>query len=445
MRKDILVIGGNNFLSDVKTMLSPLGMEAEPAKNYSEIRAKLKNKNINVIIFDDSWCRRDNDLRDKALKILQKTKKDFIVVSSKRKTESVSSARKSGAADYIIKPYNWREFTARFNAVINKKTRISCIGGGSGLFTLLMGLKNLPDVLLTSIVSTSDDGGSSGRLKASFGMLPPGDIRRSLVALSNAPQIMNRLVQYRFRKGGGIKGHSFGNLLLTALTEIKGSVSEAVRQIGDILNIRGIVLPVAVTKTTLCALFEDGTVIKGESRIDLGKGRDVKLRIKKCWHEPEPKCDINAYASILNSDIVTIGPGDLFTSVVTNLLIKDIRKAILKTAAKKVYICNLMTKPGETTGYNAIAHVKEIIKYLGHDCLDYVIISDTKLSGKAVRKYSKKQQFPVKRGDIREIAKITKAKIIVADVGCKTELIHHNSAKIKKEIRKIIGHSEKWR
>jgi len=288
-------------------------------------------------------------------------------------------------------------------------------------------------------VSTTDDGGSSGRLRDSFGVLPPGDIRRSLVALSNAPDIMNKFIQYRFKKGGSFKGHSFGNLFLTVLNEIEGTMSDAVKGAGDILNINGIVYPVSSTDSTLCALFEGGKTIKGESKIDLCLGRSPGLRLKKCWHEPEPKCDVNAYASIINSDIVTIGPGDLYTSVITNLLISDIRKAIVQTSAKKVYICNLMTKPGETSGYDAFDHIKEIIRYLKTDCLDYCLLADTtRFSRTALHTYAKKGQYPVEAGSLQRLKKITKAKIVIADLAHEKELIRHDSDKLKYQIGKII-------
>jgi len=224
------------------------------------------------------------------------------------------------------------------------------------------------------------------------------------------------------------------------LTEIKGSLSEAVRTIGDILNIQGIVLPMTNTQTTLCARFEDGTVIKGESKIDLCEARDPSLSIQEIWHEPKTKSNIDALSSIINSDIVTIGPGDLFTSVITNLLVKDIREAVSRTKAKKIYICNLMTEPGETTKYTAFDHVKEVIKYMKGDHLDYIIISNTKLSERAIREYARKYQSPVGVGDIKRICSITKADVIIADVGHETELVRHDSIKIKNVVSNILKH-----
>lgn len=437
MYKKFLLIGSGNFVNEIKNTLQPLALEVAIANKYSEISPKLKN--INIALFDRDSYSPDPATVKNIFKLLTRSKIPFVAFSHKKNFSDVLEAQDAGASDYILKPYNLRELNLRLSAILNNKKRIACIGGGTGLFNLLMGIKNLPAILPVSIVSTTDDGGSSGRLRESFGMLPPGDIRRSLVALSNAPQIMNEIMTYRFRKANCFKGHNFGNLLLTVLNDITGSMSDAVKTLSDILNINGIVLPVSSTESTLCALFEGGRTIKGESNIDLGRGRPASLHIKDCWHEPESKGDMSAYSAIINSDIVTIGPGDLFTSVITNLLIKDIREAITKTRAEKVYICNLMTKPGETTNYDAFDHIKDILKYLKEDCLDYIVISDNeRLSMDSMLRYSRKKQFPVKVGDVKSIRKITKAKIIIADVAHETELIRHDNDKMRNVMAGII-------
>jgi uncharacterized cofD-like protein len=436
--KTVLAAGGKDFPGELRNVLSPLGVDIIGENKPEGIKKRCKSGAVTAAIFDDDAYRKNQGLRLRVLKALQGSKKDFITVSSRKALSAAREARGFGASDFIHKPYNHREFISRFNAVTQRKMRLTCIGGGTGLFHILMGFKKLPNVLLTSVVSMSDDGGSSGRLRASFGILPPGDIRRSLVALSNAPETVNQLMLYRFRGGESLGGHNIGNLFLTALADIKGSLAEGVRAVSDILNIRGIVLPVTDTQTTLSARFEDNTVVKGESKIDQGIGRDPGLRVRKVWHTPETRCTIEAFSSILNADIVTIGPGDLYTSIATNLLVGNIRSALSETKAKKVYICNLMTKPGETAHYTAFDHVKEIIKYMGGDYLDYVIISNTRLSGKAVREYARKDQSPVVAGDIQKIQRITKAKIITADVGHETELVRHDSVKIRNEVKKIL-------
>ena len=435
MYKKFLLIGAMGFIDRIKPGLAGLALEIDIANMPQEIRPRLRRKKFDIILFDaDSYPH-----PSAALGLLRRSRTDFVIFSSKKTTEAVLSAKKAGASDYMITPYNLRELNLRLGAILNKKTRISCIGGGTGLFNLLMGLKELPDVLATSIVSMTDDGGSSGRLRESFGVLPPGDVRRSLVALSNAPQVMNEIMTYRFKKANCFIGHNFGNLLLTVLNDITGSMPGAIRTLSDILNIRGIVLPVSTTKSTLCALLEDGRIVRGESNIDLCRGRSHELRIKRCWHEPDSKADVDAFSSIINADTVVIGPGDLYTSVITNFLIKDIRGAVTAAKAEKVYVCNLMTKPGETSGFGAADHVREVLKYLKEDCLDYVIISDNnKLSMDAVLKYSKKGQAPVETGSRSNLRKLTGAKIMIADVSHETELIRHDSRKLAAVMSGII-------
>ncbi|MBL7071379.1 MAG: uridine diphosphate-N-acetylglucosamine-binding protein YvcK [Candidatus Omnitrophica bacterium] len=439
MGKAILVVGNRSFVSNVRTMASSMGIRIVDGKNAEIVKSVCKHKDISSVIFDDDTYRsKDRDLCLRTIKAIYESKKDFIIVSSRTSPSAVLEAKRLGASDYIARPYSYREFLAHLNTIVQKKTRISCIGGGTGLFHLLSGLKDLPNIFLTSIVSMTDEGGSSGRLRTSFGILPPGDIRRSLVALSNVPEIMNEVMQYRFCRGDGVAGHSFGNLFLAALTEIKGSFSEGVKTLSDILNIQGIVTPVTNMQATLCARFEGGAVVKGESKIDLCEGRDPGLHIRKIWHEPQAECNIDAFSAIVNSDLVTIGPGDLFTSLATNLLVKNLHKAICRTKAKKVYICNLMTKPGETAGYSTSDHVREIIKYMGGDYLDYIIISNTKCSGRAIRHYAKKYQHPVSFEKIDKIQSMTKAKVIMADVSHETELVRHDSVKIRDEVQKIL-------
>ena len=433
MYKKFLLIGSGNFVNEIKPSLSALALEIGIANTLPEVRPRLKKRDIDLVILDE-------DSVKNALPLLQRSKVDFIVLSGKRSTQAISRARAAGASDYILKPYNSRELNLKLSAALNHKIKVSCIGGGTGLFNLLMGIKNISGIVPESIVSMTDDGGSSGRLRESFGVLPPGDVRRSLVALSDAPEVMNELMAYRFDKGGCFIGHNLGNLLITALSKIKGSMSNAVSGLGEVLNIKGIVHPVSTTKSKLCALFEDGRIVRGESNIDLCRNRPSELRIKDCWHEPESKCDIGAYSSIVNSDFVVIGPGDLFTSIITNLLIKDIRRAVTETKAKKIYVCNLMTKPGETSNFDAIDHIKEILRYLKGDYLDYIVISDNnRLSMDSVLRYSRKGQFPVKVGNISAIRKATKAKIIVADVAHERELIRHDSDKLKDVVFEIIN------
>jgi uncharacterized cofD-like protein len=439
MNKKILMVGVEKNCHDILGISFGLGVEVETAFYVEELKMKLRDNAIRTIIFhDDDYHHKASRYRPHVLKVLKKSGKRIIFVSSKQSYESLMEASDFGANDFIIRPFNVREFTSRFNAVYREKIRISCIGGGTGLFTLLLSLKDLPGTQLTSIVGMTDDGGSSGRLRTSFGILPPGDIRRSLVAMSNAPELMNEVMQYRFQKGEGIAGHSFGNLFLTALSEIRGSMANAVKGLGDILNVQGIVVPVTATKTTLCAELQNGRVVQGESKIDIAEGRDPSLRIKRIWHEPEAKANADALAAILFSDFVILGPGDLYTSVITNLLVQHVAKAIGKTSAIKIYICNLMTEPGETDGYNALGHVSEIINYLDGDSLDYVLISNTKISQEMVQIYRKLHQAPVKVNRISDLEQVTRAEVVLADIGDAHELVRHDQDKLRDKIFQMI-------
>ena len=430
----IFLIGEPEMKKNLLRALSRLNVTIDSETEPSRIKTALSKGHFDMIFVDADQCGFEP--------FLKKHGKPFLVFSSQKNSSGLASkARRDGASDYLVKPYNERELILRLNAAWLKKSRITCIGGGTGLFSLLLGLKTLPNTLVTSIVSMSDDGGSSGKLSQAFGILPPGDVRRSLVALSNAPEVMNQIMQHRFDKGD-VRGHSFGNLFLTVLAEVKGSMAEAVRTLSDILNIQGIVLPASHAATKLVARFSDQTVIRGESRIDLGEGRDPELKPIKLWHEPSAVCAPEAFSAILNSDVVTIGPGDLFTSVIANLAIEDLRKAVVETQAKKIYVCNLMTKPGETAHFGPEEHVREVIKYLKKDCLDAVLISNTQLSCESIEEYARKHQRPVGTGNLARLRKITKAEIVVCDIGHETELVRHDSVKLKNEIQKLLT---KWK
>jgi uncharacterized cofD-like protein len=275
--------------------------------------------------------------------------------------------------------------------------KVVAIGGGTGTYTVLSGLKQR-DVELTAIVSMADDGGSSGVLRDEFGHLPPGDVRRCLVALSAEPAsgMLRRLFEYRFNRGHGLNGHSFGNLLLTALTEITGSPDGAIQEAAQILNVRGRVLPVTLTNAQLCARLEDGTIIRGETNIDLRRVRP-HLRILDVYLDPPARAYPAALEAIAEADIVVIGPGDLYTSVIPNLLVEGIPEAIARTRGKVIYVCNLMTKHGETDGYAACDFISEIERYLGtSEGVDAMLVSEDNLPADLLERYTREQSFPVK-------------------------------------------------
>lgn len=437
--KKVLIVGASGDTGNIGYVLGRLGIVSEILSDAGQLAKRAKAREVIAVILDrDSALLKDGARYEEMARAARASGKGFITVSSDTGRAAITGAKEAGSTDYILRPFNQREFVTRFGAAVNRNTKIACIGGGTGLFNVLMALKGVYGVLPISIVSMSDSGGSSGRLKVSFGILPPGDVRRSLIALSSAPEIMNDLMQYRFVKGDGLSGHSLGNLFLTALSDIEGSMSQAVRRLGDILSIQGIVIPVTETQNTLCARFEDGSVISGEDKIDLAEGRDWSLRIKELWHEPEVSCSPAAYAALIFSDIIVIGPGDLFTSVVTNLIIDGISEAVSKSGAKKAYICNLMTKPGETAGFGAADHLRAIVDSLGADALDYVIISNTGISEIASARYKEKGQIPIAIPDLRTLRSMTSADLIVADIGDERELVRHDKEKLKNVLRPII-------
>ncbi|MDP3919900.1 MAG: uridine diphosphate-N-acetylglucosamine-binding protein YvcK [Candidatus Omnitrophota bacterium] len=335
-------------------------------------------------------------------------------------------------------PFSLRTLVEKVQQVLELSSSVVCFGGGTGLFTLLSGLKTLSGLSLTAIVSMSDDGGSTGKLRALFGILPPGDVRRSLIALSSAPYLLNELLQHRFRGGGEFKDHNVGNLLLTALTEMRGSMTEAVKMLGAILSIQGRVIPVTESLNILKAELENGAIIEGEHRIDLFEGNDPKLRIERLWQDPPAKANSEALDAIRHARFIVLGPGDLYTSVISNLIVEGVAPEIRRSKAKKIYICNVMTKPGETTDYTVSDHIREVVKYLGKDCLDYVFCSSTQLSRDLLELYAQKGQAPVIERNLDEFRKITQAVVIPADLSMRAELARHDSLKLATELKKIF-------
>lgn len=261
--------------------------------------------------------------------------------------------------------------------------KIAVLGGGTGIFSVLTGLKKHP-VDLTAIVSMADNGGSSGILREEFGVLPPGDIRRALVALSESEELLCDLFAYRFKEGE-LEGHNFGNLFLTALSKMERSFQQGVKRAMTLLNVKGEVIPVSTEDAQLHAELEDGQVIKGETNIDVPK-HDGNLKIKRVFLKPECTINNRAKTALKKADAIVIGPGDLYTSVVPNLLVQGVPKAINNSSATKIYICNLMTKFGETNGFSASDFIDIIKKYLKGD-LDYVLINNKKPSRERIKKY----------------------------------------------------------
>ncbi|MFZ3343265.1 MAG: uridine diphosphate-N-acetylglucosamine-binding protein YvcK [Terriglobales bacterium] len=274
--------------------------------------------------------------------------------------------------------------------------RVVAIGGGTGLSTLLKGLKRfvLTPALAASgktairelcgVVTVSDDGGSSGRLRKEFNMLPPGDVRNCIVALSEDEALLSRLFQHRFQKGSGLEGHSFGNLFLAALTSITGDFAEAVRLSSEILLTRGRIFPATTSSVELEAEFEDGTRVRGETRITASKGKIRELFLVPPDVQPLPQT-LDAIAS---ADLITIGPGSLFTSLIPNLLVRGIADAIIDSNAVKVYVCNLMTQANESLGLTAADHIRALNRHAHAQLFDYALINQRPASAEMKAKYA---------------------------------------------------------
>ncbi len=281
----------------------------------------------------------------------------------------------------------------------DKPTRdlnVVAIGGGTGLSTLLKGLKRyvLTPALAASgeqairdligVVTVTDDGGSSGRLRKELNMLPPGDIRNCIVALSEDEALLSRLFQHRFKKGSGLEGHSFGNLFLAALTSITGDFAEAVRLSAEILLTRGHIFPATTSNVELEALMEDGTRVRGETKITASKGKIKELFLIPPDAEPLPQ----TLEAIAHADLITLGPGSLFTSLIPNLLVKGIANALVASPAVKVFVCNLMTQANESLGLTAADHIRALNNHAGAQLFDYALINQKPASTEMKAKYA---------------------------------------------------------
>lgn len=268
--------------------------------------------------------------------------------------------------------------------------KIVVVGGGTGLGTILRGLKHVT-ANLTAIVTVADDGGSSGRLRSEFGMLPPGDIRSCLIALADLEPLMERLMQYRFNGGTGLAGHSFGNLFLAAMTEITGDFEQAIRASSQVLAVRGKVLPSTLENAVLHAELSDGTRVTGESSIGRSQSPIMRLSMEPSNARPVPE----TLTAIQEADLIILGPGSLYTSVIPNLLVHETAEAIRASSAIKVYICNAMTEPGETIGYSAADHVKAIYEHAGAGIIDYVLINTEEIPAELLERYRLEGGAPV--------------------------------------------------
>lgn len=273
---------------------------------------------------------------------------------------------------------------------LSRGPKIVAVGGGTGLSVLLTGLKEYTSNI-TAIVTVADDGGSSGRLRQQFDILPPGDIRNCLVALADAPALMRELFQFRFDDKSEFSGHSFGNLFITVMTRLTGDFEKAIKEISKVLALRGQVIPSTLDNVVLVAEHNDGSTTVGEEKIP-----KARLAIKRVYLNPErPVATPEAIRAIKEAQIIVLGPGSLYTSILPNILIKEIAETIAATAAIKIYVCNVMTQPGETDSFKASDHMKALINH-GHPRLvDYCIINTGEISKEVLKRYEQEGSRPV--------------------------------------------------
>lgn len=312
--------------------------------------------------------------------------------------------------------------------------KIVVIGGGTGIFSVLVGLRKYFSNI-TSVVTMADDGGSAGILREDFGILPPGDVRRSLVALSETDdKILSNLFTYRFSEGKGLAGHSFGNLMLTALERITGSFEKAIEEAGKILRTKGQVIPVTLSDVHLCAELENGQIIKGEANIDV-PSHDGRIRIKKIWLSSLAKINPKAKRAILEADLVIMGPGDLYTSIIPNILVGGVPEALNKTKASVLYISNLMTKYGETNNFSAYDFLSAIENYLRPGTIDYFLANSKKPTPARLKKYAAQHSVFV---EIDKEKFKNKPVLVIGDYLRKNGFIRHDPEKTARTILHLI-------
>jgi uncharacterized cofD-like protein len=323
---------------------------------------------------------------------------------------SLIDAVAPGHSDIVDAIYNYR---AR-----QRGPKVVAIGGGTGLSMLLRGLKDYTSNI-TAILTVADDGGSSGRLRRELGMLPPGDFRNCLVALADVEPLMGRLFQYRFNHGSGLDGHSFGNLFIVAMMGVTGSFERALRESTRVLAVRGQVLPSTLENMTLCAEMEDAATVRGESKItEMGRA------IRRVYLQPEhPPAYPEAIKAILEADLVVLGPGSLYTSLLPNLLVEGIYRALLASSALRVYVCNVATQRGETDGYGVREHVEALRRHLPEDPFHYVL-ANSRTDVPIPQQYPSTTVAPV------EDPQAANYRVVLADMVDPDAPLRHDSAKL---------------
>jgi len=317
--------------------------------------------------------------------------------------------------------------------------QLVAIGGGTGLSTLLAGLKQLVGKRdeglwlesLSAIVTVSDDGGSSGRLREELQMLPPGDIRNCMIALSEDSSLLSRLFRYRFRGDGELGGHSFGNLFLAALSEVTGDFTEAVRLSSEVLASKGHIYPATISDVRLVAELEDGTVVRGETQITASRVpiRRLHLEPEQCLPLPE------VLKAIRMADVITVGPGSLYTSILPNLLVSRVAHAIGESQTTKIFISNLMTQPGETDGYTARQHLEKVKEYAPEIHFDFVVVNNRRISDEQAERYAAEDAYQIGiDDDVMESVLDRPTEIIRTDLLDEGEKVRHSSDRLARVV-----------
>lgn len=327
-------------------------------------------------------------------------------------------------------------YTKRF---LSKGPKITVIGGGTGLSTILSGLKEYTSNIV-AVVTVSDEGGSSGRLREEFGILPPGDIRNCLVSLAEAPKLMKDLFQYRFKEGEGLKEHSFGNLFITAMTQVTGSFEEAIKTSSKVLAIRGKVIPSTLEKVRLKAEYSDGTFEEGENKITARYKpiKRISLIPSDIYSNPE------ALQAIKEAEVIIFGPGSLFTSIIPNLLINQVVDELANKKSLKLYICNVMTQHGETDGFTAADHLEALVTHSRPEVVNCCLVNSGRLEYNLLLRYAEDKSFPVifDRERLKKIVPL----VFEGDIVSKIDYLHHDSEKTAKLVIDIYNYYKKrWK
>jgi len=329
--------------------------------------------------------------------------------------------------------------------------RVVAIGGGTGLSTLLRGLKRYapsataagasvdaphPICDLAAVVTVTDDGGSSGRLRKNFNMPPPGDLRNCMVALSEDEGLMSRLFRHRFQSGGELEGHNFGNLFVAALTEMTGDFGHAIKLAGEVLAMRGCIYPATYTNTTLVARMASGAVVRGETNITASKDQIVELTLDPAVVEPLPE----TLAAIADADLITLGPGSLYTSLITNLLVQGIPEALAAAKGIRVYIANLMTQSNESLHLTASQHIERIYTHTRQPVFDYALINTAPVPD-SVRKRYAAEGAEVIQPDVERI-KAMGIRCITGNFAAEGDVLRHEAGRVAKTLLEIASRSE---